>query len=436
MSGLGTPRSVGLALTVLTVAGGAIAWFAIGSEPRVAREARRAVAAGRYQEAGFALSEWLTAVPASSEAHLLKGRVAVALNKLDEAAAELRRAQELDHPRDELGLLQALIASKLGRNAEAEPALRQAFQEQRQPDRQVDEALAKVYIETYDLTRSAAVLNVWTRDFPDDAKPYLWWTEVHSRAADEQGKVENDYREALRRDPSLARARLGLAEELRKAHRNDEAAIEYDACLALEPKSAAAHLGAGRNLMEKGNNEPAARHLTRAIELDPKNAEPHKELAEAAARRGDAASALALLDRAIVLDPYDVAVRHSRARTLAQLGRVEEARAEQAAAARLRTDLDRLNATRARLIDSPHDLNSQLEVARWLFDHAQDEEGARWALKVLAERRDHPEASRLLAGYHERRGEVGLANFYRVNASSATESAALAGREASPRQAP
>ena len=342
------------------------------------------------------------------------------MSNLDEAADELKRAQALGHPRDELALLQALIASKVGRHAEAEPVLRRAFEVQQVPDRQVDEALAKVYLETYDLKRSAAVLRAWVRDFPDDAKPHLWWAEVHGRATDEQGLVENDYREALRRDPSMARARLGLAEELRKAHRTAEAAVEYDACLALEPNNAAAHLGAGRSLMEQGNLAAASCHLNRVMELDPKSAEPYKELAEAAARRGDWAAALVLLDRAIALDPFDVAVRNSRGLALARLGRLDEAREEQAAAARLRTDLDRLRAARARLIDSPRDLKSQLQVARWMFDHAHDQEGARWALKVVGERPDDPEANQLLASYHQRRGEIGLANFYRAGIGRAS----------------
>jgi tetratricopeptide (TPR) repeat protein len=421
MSQIGSRAWIATALIALAICGAAVlrSMFWIG--PRAAGEARRAVAAGRYDEAGTAVSNWLTAQPDSSEAHLLKGRVAVAIGNLNEAADELKRALALGHPRDQLALLQALIASKLGRHAEAEPVLRTAFEGQQLPDRQIDEALAKVYIETYDLTRSAAVLRAWTRDFPDDAKPHLWWAEVHGRAPDEEILVENDYREALRRDPSLARARLGLAEELRRAHRTAEAAVEFEQCLALEPNNAAAHLGAGRNLMEHGDPAAAAVHLNRVIELDPKNAEPYKELAEAASRRGEWAAALARLDRAIALDPFDVAARNSRGFTLARLGRVDEARAEQAAAARLRADLDRLTSARARLVQSPHDLNSQLQVARWMFEHAHDQEGARWAVKILAEWPDEPEASRLLVGYHQRRGEIGLANFYRVHAAAGPE---------------
>lgn len=51
-----------------------------------------------------------------------------------------------------------------------------------------------------------------------------------------------------------------------------------------------------------------------------------------------------------------------------------------------------------------------------MFDHDHGQQGVRWAEKILAERPGDAEASRLLAEYHEHRGETGLANFYRVHA--------------------
>jgi hypothetical protein len=51
-----------------------------------------------------------------------------------------------------------------------------------------------------------------------------------------------------------------------------------------------------------------------------------------------------------------------------------------------------------------------------MFDHAQDDEGARWAGRILGERPGDPDASRLLADYYDRRGEAGLANFHRLQA--------------------
>ncbi len=223
------PALAVLAFAVLAVAAIVMARTVWWTEPREATVARLAVADGRYERADEAVTIWLRAVPDSAEAHFLKGRVAVAMSRLPEAAHELKRAQTLGVPRDLLAVLQALIALKLGRPSEAEPALKRAFAEYRKPDRQINEALAKLYLETYDLTRAGLVLDRWARDFPDDPKPYLWRAEVDSRAGPDPRAVEIDYREALRRDPSLAAARLGLAEELRKAHRNAEAAPEFEA---------------------------------------------------------------------------------------------------------------------------------------------------------------------------------------------------------------
>jgi tetratricopeptide (TPR) repeat protein len=407
--------------SVLAVASLAAVWEASlrwWSEPRPAADARRALFSGQYDQAEAAVVRWLNARPDASEAHLIKGRVAVANAKLAVAIAELAQARALGHPRDELALLEALISSKAGRNTEVEPTLRKFFDNNPRTDRQVNEALAKAYLETYDLTSAANVLDRWARDFPEDPKPYLWRADIHSRTGGDVGAIENDYREALRRDPSLARARLGLADELRKAHRNDEAAIEYDAYLAVEPNDAAAHLGAARSLRERGEHRAADAHLERVQALDATNVELFKEIADAAVNRGDWAAAIAALDRAVNLAPDDLPARYSRALVLARLGRADEARSEQSAASRLRQDLDRLHEARRRLIASPRDRTSQLEVARWMFDHGHEGEGVRWALKIVADWPGDAAASRLLTDYYQRHGDSGLANFYRLTASN------------------
>jgi tetratricopeptide (TPR) repeat protein len=300
--------------------------------------------------------------------------------------------------------------------------LRQAFEEARGPDPQLSTALARVYLKTFDLVRAAVVLDRWARETPHDPKPHLWRAEVDSRTEGAPDAVLNDYREALKRDPRLARARLGLADELRKAHCNAEAAAEYDAYLALKPDDPAAHLGAGQNWLEMGDEAAATRHLERALTLDSQNASVLKQFAEVDLSRGDFVAALTHLDRAIALDPHDLAVRHRRRLTLAWLERTDDAKAEEAALKRLRADLDRLNEARARLAISPHDRGAQTEIARWMIEHGQEREGVRWAEHVLRGQPGDPDASRLLADFHRRRGNTGLANFYGLHASSGSTS--------------
>ena len=162
------------ALALAVVAALAVVRLARPTEPHEAMAVRQAFSDGHYGRASDLVTGWLEASPDAPEAHLLNGRLAVAKGQLAEAAESLKRAQALGAGHDELDLLRALIASKAGRHGEAIPALSRAFAAMRPPDRQVDEALAKAYLETYDLTRALEVLDRWTRDFPDDPKPYLW----------------------------------------------------------------------------------------------------------------------------------------------------------------------------------------------------------------------------------------------------------------------
>jgi tetratricopeptide (TPR) repeat protein len=405
-----------LLVAISGLAAGGWAWERAAT--RDARAARRALAAGRFDEAQAAVARWLVARPEAAEAHFLQGRLALARGDRRGAAESWRRAQALGHPWAQLDLLHAMIAAEQGQHAAAEPRLRQAFEAARGPDPQLDELLARIYLQTFDLVRAGAVLDRWAREAPHDPKPHLWRAEVDSRIEGAPDAVLNDYREALKRDPGLPKARLGLAEELRKAHRNPEAAAEYDRYLALRPSDPAGSLGAGQNLLELGDDATATRHLERALALDPKNPMALKQSAEAALLRGDFTAALSYLDRAIGLDPHDLPLRHRRRLTLAWLGRADEAEAEEAALRRLRTDRDRLNQARARLAVAPQDPHAQTEIARWMIEHGQEREGLRWAEHVLRGQPGDPEASRLLADFHQRRGDAGLANFYRLSASS------------------
>lgn len=407
------------AILVVASVSSVAAWFwrPKPGEPSAAREARAAIAAGRYDDASAALERWRKAAPDDPTADYVRGRILIEHGSVVEASEALKKAAAAGLPERETSLLRALIAARINRYSEALPALFDAFVYGRTPDRQVYKALAKVYLETYELGRASTVLARWAEDFPDDPKPHLWRAEIHARDGGDPGAVVFDYQDALDRDPNLFPARLGLADALRQLHRTQEAAAAYDVCLKADPDNAAAHFGMGRNLLEQGEEEAAVRHLARASELDPANPDPLKNLAEAAVRRADWPAALEFLDRATALDPNDAAVRYRRGVILAKLERADESRAELAEAARLRADVARLNSARSHLVGNPNDRNTQLVIARWMFEHGRAEEGVRWAVRILADQPGDPEASRLLVDYHEGRGETGLANFHRLHAS-------------------
>lgn len=383
---------------------------------RLALSARQALATGDLKGAVIASDRWLRFAPRETEARLIKARAAIGAERYQEAYDLLLQAKALGTLKSETKLVIAILAAKSGRLAEAEPILGPAFVRSSRPDPLLDEALARVYLEKYDLKRASTVIERWMIDAPGDAKPYLWRTEIDSRIPDNVGALINDYKEALKRDPRSDKAHLGLAEQYRQAHRNREAAAEFAVYLTQRPDDPAGHLGAGLNAVELGDDVSAIRHFDRVIALQPGNAEAYMKRAEAELRRGSAENALAQIDKAVALDPYNIPIRYSRGLILTRLGRSDDARKEQLAANRLRAEFDRLTSLQSRLVDFPSDPDLQCQVAQWMFDHGQPKAGVRWAEKILKERPDHPGANGQLAEYYKSQGNEGLANYHRLHA--------------------
>jgi tetratricopeptide (TPR) repeat protein len=365
------------------------------------------------------LARWLRRDPDSAEALLWKARLAIADRLPDEAAEALTRAKERGADRRRLARLNAVAEALAGRRAQVEPFIRDEFNADQEPDPLLDEVLARVYLEGYDLPRAGVALARWMRDAPNDPKPYLWRAEIDTRRQDATATA-SDYREVLKRDPRSAKAWIGLAELLRTTHRTEEAAEAFGRYLALRPDDADGHLGAGRTAAEAGDTDAALRHLERAAVLAPDNAEAHRAVADLLTRRGDVDAALRHIDRARALDPYDLPTRHSRSLLLARLGRQDEAQAEQEGAKRLRADLAGLSAAQNRLVTAPKDREAQLTVARWMFSHGKADDGVRWAEAILRDQPDQPDACRLLADHYSRTGQPGRANYYRALGGPAT----------------
>lgn len=383
-----------------------------------ADSAHRLMEARRFDEAERALGRWLRARPGSAEAYLLKARLAYARGRFGDCQKALGRARELGLDEKEYRRLDALLLAHSGRTREAEEALVRVAQESDRPDAEILEALARIYLESYRLPLASAVLDRWVRVDPDNPKPYLWMTEIDLRA--EQGGPERaieHFREALRRDPDLDRARRGLAEALREAQRPEEAAREFAVYLRRKPDDPDARLGAARTALVLGRESEAIKHLDRALAIDPDHAEALQERAGIDLTHGDLEKALARLDRAAQIDPYHAEVAYRRGLTLERLGHREEAQQEKTRSKRLRAEQKRLTEIQHQFNQDPKNDQLACEIARWMFDHGQEQAGVRWAKTVLTHAPGHPEANRLLAEYYDRQGEVGLANFYKMQAN-------------------
>jgi len=415
------PRPRTTAAAVVLLAALAAAGYAAREWPSWAasRAARRALAEGRYQDARSVVEGWLRARPEAAEAHYLRAKAAIALGRRHEIAAGLTRAKALGYPADRIAVLLALLDAQAGRPGRARPVLARAFAEAHGPDPMLDEALARIYLETYDWAHAGAVLSAWSRDAPRDPRPPLWHAAALRRRGADPRTTLAEYREALRRDPKSAEARLGLAEVLAEDHRAREAADAFAAYLADRPDDPAARLGAGRVALELGDEAGAVRQLDRALDLDPDLTAALMERGKLDLRRDDPAAALARFDRAAARAPFDPAPHYQRSLVLKRLGRAEESARAQATFARLRQDRRRLDDLQERLAAAPSDPRLQSQVCAWMFDHGYDAEALQWSRKILTDAPGHPETCRLLADYYDRHGDPASAAPFRLQAARA-----------------
>lgn len=403
--------SLAIGLVLLTAIG---IWVYRGSEARALNRATRlAVRTGHYAQAEAPLKAWLRADPRSVEAHLLKARVELGLNRPDEAVEPLKAALAIGPPSSQAETVRGLVLAAAGRYAEAEPILLRARAETPEIDPQVEQGLARICLETYRLAPAGLALDRWISILPRDPKPYLWKAEIHQRTENGLLELANDYREALKRDPSLDAARLGLIRALGQQGQFNEAANELETHFARRPDDPEAHLLAGRNAFKRGEIDAASRHFDRSIALKPDNTQPLIERAGIDLHAGHPLASLAFLDRAAKIDPFDPEIRYRRSQTLTILGRLDEAKQDQEASVRLKRDGDRMAEIRAGLIQHPGDLKYQREAAQWMIAHGHAEEALRWARHILKTTASDPAMNLLLANYHQSQGETGLANYYR-----------------------
>lgn len=254
---------------------------------QAAQAARLALAAGRYDQAALPLRRWLKASPSSAEAHALSAQLALCARRPGKSHARAESSPFAWVSECDSEWLHAAALARIGRYAEAEPILVELYQPGTKPDALVDEALARLYLMTYRLKQAEQVIQQWIRDAPHDGRPFLWLTEFDRRMeVDNTDALETHYRQALDRDPDLDAARLGLADTLRKVHRNAEAAPEYDRYLDRHPSDATALAGAGRNDIDLNATGRAADRLEKALALDPRDPAALKGRAEIDLARG------------------------------------------------------------------------------------------------------------------------------------------------------
>ncbi len=411
------PRIVAGLILVLVVAGASFAYDQY-QVFRLARSVRGLLAARRYDQARGLIQRWIRKQPRSGEAQYYRAWIALVDQHPEEAIEGLDRASRLGFDPDVLRPLTGVCQARAGHISEAEPLLRDAFDRNREPRTEVARELARIYLATYRLSQAAEPIERWRTLRAEDPQPYLASNEVASRSAAEPEIQVRNYQAALERDPDLDKARLGLAEQLTKMRRFDEAEQQFRAYLARKPGDASALVGLGRNAFQNDDLDGATHYFEEALRLDPRQPDALKEMAQTDMRLRRFRQAGRRLELLTQVAPYDYEIRYSYAQALKLSGDEARARTEDQVAARLRNEQEDILQLRNKLLNNPNDRDARYQVALWMFVHGHQHEGLKWATEILRVDPNHAPTNQLLADYYEKQGNVGLANYHRLRAVS------------------
>ena len=405
----------------LVLVGTAAAAYLVYDQYRVsqlARTVRQLFAAREYGAAREPLHHWLSERPGSAEAYYYKAWLALALDQPGEVIEPIEQAKRLGYDPESIACLIAIYQARAGHMKVAEPVLERAFIQQREPRLEVAKEMVRIYLTSFRLAPAAEAIERSRLLAPEDPQPYLWSNEIASRGSAEPAILIQNYRAALERNPNLDKARLGLAEQLSKDRRFDDAEQEYRTYLERNPKDSSALVGFGRNFFQRGDLDTATQYFEAALKVDPRQPDALKELGQIDLRLGRFRKACERLGRLTEIQPYEYEVRYSYAQALKLSGDQARFRIETEHAARLRKEQDHILQLRASLLSNPNNAAIRFEVAKWMLENGHQEEGLKWTAEILRAEPRHAPTHRLLADYYQKHGNPGQANYHRLMAST------------------
>ena len=202
------PRRVALLSVVVVAVAAAGAYFAYDQYQlsRLSGTVRRLFVARRYEEARGFLQRWIQERPRSAEAQYFRAWLGLIDDQPSETVAAIEQATRLGLDPNRLLPLTAIYQARAGKINEAEPILRKAFAQGREPLTEVAKELARIYLTTYRLAQASEAIERWRALAPEDPQPYLWDNEIASRSESGPAILMRNYRAALERDPSLDKA--------------------------------------------------------------------------------------------------------------------------------------------------------------------------------------------------------------------------------------
>jgi tetratricopeptide (TPR) repeat protein len=408
---------VRLALLLAVLAAGAVAAPYLGAWYHL-RAGRAALERYHSAEARRHLDAYLRVWPDSAEGHLLAARAARREDDFPAAEQHVLAAQRLAGTSDETVFEWALYHAAAGHLEDVEGYLRARSRKDPSQAPLVLEALAEGYTRVYRIVDALACLDAWLAHRPDDVQALVLrgnvWKQVQV-----WGKAVPDYRRALELDPERQDLHAALGMVLQEAGRNEEALPHLEAARQHRPGDPDVLVRLARCHQGLGELAKARECLDAVLAGHPDNPPALRTRGQQALLEGRPEEAEDWLRRAVRAAPRDYRAHFALGNCLKERHKDAEARAEQAAAEKLKERLERLGEiTHRQMSATPRDPALHLELGNLLIELGYPEVGCRWLESALKLDLTSRAAHAALARCYEEQGDAERAAYHRRQAEA------------------
>lgn len=302
---------------------------------RYSDQARQALAAKKWAEAAEALEHLARLAPDVAEVQANLGLALYFEGRPDQALTAFERARKLNAALPQVNVMIGLCDADLGRYHEAVELLASAFEHppDEETGRLIGLHLERSYAELKQFDKALTAGEELVRRYPNDPEILYQVSRLH---VDRSFALMSDL---VRVAPDSAWTHYANAQVQDSLDRFDTAEQEYRNAIQRDPRMLGAHYHLGRVILRASRTtdsvEKARREFEQELEISPGNADAEYELGEIEREKGNLDGAVAHFDRALRTHPEFVEAQVGIAKTLMKLGRPGDALPHLAEAARL-----------------------------------------------------------------------------------------------------
>jgi tetratricopeptide (TPR) repeat protein len=369
--------------------------------------------AGRGEEARRKLDFCLWVWPRSSAVHLLAARSARLRGDFADAEAHLNLCKKIEGGATKAIQVEFLLMRvQRGEEDEVAQELMLAAQDGYPEAALIYETLARAYMQYLRFGPAFSCLTLWIEVAPDDPEPLRWRAWVLERL-NSITEAMNDYKRALKLDPTLVPVRLRLAELFLETSNPPEAFPLLDGLRKQFPDRADVMARMGQCKFLQGQAEEARQLLEAAVEQLPRDSAVLNTLAKLNLQEKQPAEAEKWLRRALKVDPTDTEAEFTLVATLQGQERWEEAKAALKQYQKDAATLRRVSKVLQQEAEKPStDPDSLCEIGT-MFLRTNERVGLYWLQKALERDPGHQAAHKALAEYFESKGDTESAATHR-----------------------